>query len=108
MCGIIGYIGPKKVVPILVEGLKRLEYRGYDSAGVAVVDENQINIRRVHGKIVALERAWTNPLSTEYMEWVILAGQRMGGLAKRTPTLIRIAQVPWLLFTTELSKIILL
>ncbi|TES85259.1 MAG: glutamine--fructose-6-phosphate aminotransferase, partial [Candidatus Aminicenantes bacterium] len=57
MCGIIGYIGPKKVVPILVEGLKRLEYRGYDSAGVAVVNENQINIRRVHGKIAALEKS---------------------------------------------------
>ncbi len=57
MCGIIGYIGPKSVVPILVEGLKRLEYRGYDSAGVAVVDENKINIRRVHGKILALEKS---------------------------------------------------
>ena len=57
MCGIIGYIGPQRVVPILVEGLKRLEYRGYDSAGVAVVDENQINVRRVHGKIVALEKS---------------------------------------------------
>jgi glucosamine--fructose-6-phosphate aminotransferase (isomerizing) len=57
MCGIIGYIGPKSVVPILVEGLKRLEYRGYDSAGVAVVDENQINVRRVHGKIAALEKS---------------------------------------------------
>ena len=37
MCGIIGYIGPKDVVPVLVDGLRRLEYRGYDSAGVAVV-----------------------------------------------------------------------
>ena len=44
MCGIIGYIGQKDVVPILVEGLKRLEYRGYDSAGIAVVDENQIHL----------------------------------------------------------------
>jgi glucosamine--fructose-6-phosphate aminotransferase (isomerizing) len=57
MCGIIGYIGPKNVVPILVEGLKKLEYRGYDSAGVAVVDGDKINIRRVHGKIVALEKS---------------------------------------------------
>ena len=37
MCGIIGYIGPKDVVPVLIDGLRRLEYRGYDSAGVAVV-----------------------------------------------------------------------
>jgi glucosamine--fructose-6-phosphate aminotransferase (isomerizing) len=38
MCGIIGYIGPKDVVPVLIDGLRRLEYRGYDSAGVAVVN----------------------------------------------------------------------
>lgn len=57
MCGIIGYIGPKDVVPILVEGLKRLEYRGYDSAGIAVVDENQIHLKRAKGKISDLEKS---------------------------------------------------
>ena len=41
MCGIIGYIGPKEVVPVLIDGLRRLEYRGYDSAGVAVVRDGQ-------------------------------------------------------------------
>ena len=51
MCGIIGYVGQRDVVPILVDGLKKLEYRGYDSAGIAVVDENQIHLRRVKGKI---------------------------------------------------------
>jgi glucosamine--fructose-6-phosphate aminotransferase (isomerizing) len=55
MCGIIGYIGPKSVVPVLVDGLKRLEYRGYDSAGIAVVDKGEIRIRRVKGKIKELE-----------------------------------------------------
>ena len=39
MCGIVGYIGPKKVVPVIIEGLRKLEYRGYDSAGIAVVDD---------------------------------------------------------------------
>ncbi len=51
MCGIIGYVGHRDVVPILVDGLKMLEYRGYDSAGIAVVDKNQIHLRRVKGKI---------------------------------------------------------
>ncbi|MBM3293569.1 MAG: glutamine--fructose-6-phosphate transaminase (isomerizing) [Candidatus Aminicenantes bacterium] len=55
MCGIIGYLGPKSVVPLLVEGLKKLEYRGYDSAGVAVVDGDEVRVRRVLGKIAVLE-----------------------------------------------------
>jgi glutamine---fructose-6-phosphate transaminase (isomerizing) len=57
MCGIIGYLGPKKVVPILIDGLRRLEYRGYDSAGVAVVRNGQIERRRSAGKLINLEQA---------------------------------------------------
>ncbi len=55
MCGIIGYIGKKDVVSVLLEGLKRLEYRGYDSAGIAIVEGDRIRRRRVEGKISALE-----------------------------------------------------
>jgi glutamine---fructose-6-phosphate transaminase (isomerizing) len=55
MCGIIGYIGPKEVVPVLIEGLRRLEYRGYDSAGVAVVHAGAVDLRRSAGKLSKLE-----------------------------------------------------
>jgi glucosamine--fructose-6-phosphate aminotransferase (isomerizing) len=55
MCGIIGYIGPRPVVPVILDGLKRLEYRGYDSAGIAVVQDGAVRVRRVQGKIAALE-----------------------------------------------------
>ncbi|MCK4430391.1 MAG: class II glutamine amidotransferase, partial [Candidatus Aminicenantes bacterium] len=67
MCGIFGYIGPKNASPILIEGLKKLEYRGYDSAGIALVDGNQIKIRRVKGKINALEKSLNDsPLNGNY------------------------------------------
>jgi glucosamine--fructose-6-phosphate aminotransferase (isomerizing) len=56
MCGIVGYIGPKKVVPVIIEGLRKLEYRGYDSAGIAVVDAaGKLEIRRASGKLRNLE-----------------------------------------------------
>jgi len=55
MCGIIGYIGSKPVVPVLIDGLRRLEYRGYDSAGVALVSPTGINVRRSAGKLARLE-----------------------------------------------------
>jgi glucosamine--fructose-6-phosphate aminotransferase (isomerizing) len=56
MCGIVGYIGPKKVVPVIIEGLRKLEYRGYDSAGIAVVTQDgKLEVRRASGKLRNLE-----------------------------------------------------
>jgi glucosamine--fructose-6-phosphate aminotransferase (isomerizing) len=56
MCGIVGYVGPKDVVPIIIEGLRRLEYRGYDSAGIAVGCAGQpLELRRAKGKLANLE-----------------------------------------------------
>lgn len=74
MCGIIGYIGKQDAVPILIEGLKRLEYRGYDSAGIAILMNDKIMVRRCAGKLKNLESAiqgedLTGPLGIGHTRW---------------------------------------
>ena len=62
MCGIVGYVGPREAAGILVEGLRRLEYRGYDSAGIAVVNGNGLEIRKAAGKLSSLEQQLANAM----------------------------------------------
>src|SRR6187402_3013324 len=67
MCGIIGYLGSKPVVPVLIEGLRRMEYRGYDSAGVALVSPEGISLRRSAGKLANLEDVIdSDPIAGDY------------------------------------------
>ena len=56
MCGIVAYKGPKNCYPILVDGLHRLEYRGYDSAGIACLSDGKISITKRSGKVIQLEQ----------------------------------------------------
>src|SRR5947209_7447649 len=68
MCGIVGYIGDRKAVPIILDGLRRLEYRGYDSAGIAVLNgNNELAVRRASGKLRNLEETIRiNPMDGSY------------------------------------------
>src|SRR3982750_997644 len=74
MCGIIGYAGTRDVVPVLIGGLKKLEYRGYDSAGIAVVNGHGVDVVRAGGKLTNLEaklgeKPWHGTFGMGHTRW---------------------------------------
>ena len=81
MCGIVGYTGARPAAALVLEGLKRLEYRGYDSAGLAVVSDGRIEVFKTAGKIAALEKELGGTLP---------AGRGAGARGAQAP------RVPWL------------
>lgn len=91
MCGIIGYIGDKEVVPILLDGLERLEYRGYDSAGIVTISQKKIHISRCIGKIADLKKSIATKTLKETLGSAIPVGLRTVDLRKKM--LIRIETV---------------
>ncbi len=102
MCGIVGYLGHKEAMPILLDGLKRLEYRGYDSAGMAVFGNGALDIRRCVGKLKELEQE----LQRHPLSGTVGIGHTRWATHGRRPKItlipIRWATSPW--STTASSK----
>jgi len=106
MCGIVGGVAERSITNILIEGLKRLEYRGYDSAGLALISQGQVLRERRVGKVANLEQAVldsqvTGSLGIAHTRWAT------HGMVNRLKTMhIRIFLAMLLSYTTVLSKII--
>ena len=96
MCGIVGYIGEKNGIPIVIDGLKRLEYRGYDSSGLCYFKSNQIQSIKKKGKVSDLESLITKKNVTKFISHMVrknlqvkMVRDRSGGINGQIP------QSPW-------------
>ena len=96
MCGIIGVTGLDQAAPHILDGLRRLEYRGYDSAGLATLANGLIELRRAEGKLIELERLVArSPVSGTTLASATPAGPPMARPAKPMPTPMPPAASPW-------------
>ena len=106
MCGIVGYVGSEQASPILLEGLSKLEYRGYDSAGIAVFNEGKIEIAKAKGRLAVLEEKTHNGATVHgtmgigHTRWATHGERRM-----RTRTRIFPIRADLRSCITELSRI---
>ena len=111
MCGIVGGVAERNIINILIEGLKRLEYRGYDSAGVALINQGQVLRERRVGKVVNLEQAVNEANIEGSLGIPIHVGQRMANPLKTMHIHIFPVQLRWCitvsLRTIKNSKMIL-
>ena len=85
MCGIVGYVGPRQATPLLIAGLRKLEYRGYDSAGLAVTDEGRMQVVRCRGKLPASKTCSQASRRRAPSASATRAGRRTGGRPRSTP-----------------------
>ena len=86
MCGIVGVLGKNEVAPILVESLKRLEYRGYDSAGVATIEHGKLDRRRAVGKLVELSDVLERTVARPRGHWAYKMGHPWKAHAIKRPS----------------------
>ena len=106
MCGIVGYVGERDILSVLIVGLERLSYRGYDSAGIAVVSDDEISVWKRPGKVHVLAKelelkSIDSAVGIGHTRWAI----RMVFQMKSMRILILMPSVDFLLFTMALSKI---
>ena len=108
MCGIVGYVGPEAAGPILLQGLKRLEYRGYDSAGMALLNGSGVQVVKRSGKLSSLRRQSKMWLPSVIAGLHTLVGRHMGFPMNQMHTPIPLVKAISHSSTTELSRMLMI